>query len=451
MKCPYCDTEFDMETVKEFNEAAANQQSDELNWESASDNSWKEDEASGMSVYICQSCGGEIVADESTGASSCPFCGNPVVMSGKFSGTLRPDFIIPFKLDKKAAKAAYYKHLEKKSFLPKVFSFENHIDEIVGVYVPFWLFDVDAQAYMTYNAERIRTWRQGNKEHTEHEYYHVDRAGGIEFEHVPTDCSRKMDDALMEAIEPYDFKDAVPFQTPYLAGYVADRYDVNMEECMGRATNRIRQSAEDALRETVKGYQTVTNLSELSYNVVITLTKGTETFSYSPSLSLMDGALYAYNLDGMEIYDFTLYDNLEIPVWNEGGECGGCGDPEGYGAPLEAAGEEPGLIGQWISTELKNQSGQNITYGMYFGDYQYFEFQYGQMGHDLECWSGTFEVTDQFRNGELVVHYVLYTPDGTREGEFYTMVNYGEMLVTEGSGDAIFPFTDASTEWFYSY
>ena len=111
---------------------------------------------------------------------------------------------------------------------------------------------------MTYNAERIRTWRQGNKEHTEHEYYHVDRAGGIEFEHVPTDCSRKMDDALMEAIEPYDFKDAVPFQTPYLAGYVADRYDVNMEECMGRATNRIRQSAEDALRETVKGYQTVT-------------------------------------------------------------------------------------------------------------------------------------------------------------------------------------------------
>ena len=153
----------------------------------------------------------------------------------------RQDYIIPFKLDKKAAKAAYYKHLEKKSFLPKVFSFENHIDEIVGVYVPFWLFDVDAQAYMTYNAERIRTWRQGNKEHTEHEYYHVDRAGGIEFEHVPTDCSRKMDDALMEAIEPYDFKDAVPFQTPYLAGYVADRYDVNMEECMGRATNRIRQ------------------------------------------------------------------------------------------------------------------------------------------------------------------------------------------------------------------
>ena len=234
----------------------------------------------------------------------------------------------------------------------------------------------------------------------------------------------------------------VPQSTQYAMKVESFDWDENAN-AMVRDTLYISQKAAPVILKC--------NLSELSYNVVITLTKGTETFSYSPSLSLMDGALYAYNLDGMEIYDFTLYDNLEIPVWNEGGECGGCGDPEGYGAPLEAAGEEPGLIGQWISTELKNQSGQNITYGMYFGDYQYFEFQYGQMGHDLECWSGTFEVTDQFRNGELVVHYVLYTPDGTREGEFYTMVNYGEMLVTEGSGDAIFPFTDASTEWFYSY
>lgn len=235
----------------------------------------------------------------------------------------------------------------------------------------------------------------------------------------------------------------VPQSTQYAMKVESFDWDENAN-AMVRDTLYISQKAAPVILKC--------NLSELSYNVVITLTKGTETFSYSPSLSLMDGALYAYNLDGMEIYDFTLYDNLEIPVWNEGGECGGCGDPEGYGAPLEAAGEEPGLIGQWISTELKNQSGQNITYGMYFGDYQYFEFQYGQMGgHDLECWSGTFEVTDQFRNGELVVHYVLYTPDGIREGEFYTMVNYGEMLVTEGSGDAIFPFTDASTEWFYSY
>ena len=60
MKCPYCDTEFDMETVKEFNEAAANQQSDELNWESASDNSWKEDEARCFLLPILRQSGSNV-------------------------------------------------------------------------------------------------------------------------------------------------------------------------------------------------------------------------------------------------------------------------------------------------------------------------------------------------------------------------------------------------------
>ena len=226
MKCPYCDTEFDMETVKEFNEAAANQQSDELNWESASDNSWKEDEASGMSVYICQSCGGEIVADESTGASSCPFCGNPVVMSGKFSGTLRPDFIIPFKLDKKAAKEGLTKHLHGKILLPKVFKKENHIDEIKGVYVPFWLFDTDASADIRYHATKTRFWSDSDYDYTETSHYSVFRAGNIGFDQIPVDGSSKIDNDLTESLEPYVISEAVDFATPYLAGYVADKYDV---------------------------------------------------------------------------------------------------------------------------------------------------------------------------------------------------------------------------------
>ena len=144
MKCPFCDTEV---SIEEF-EQEQKKNPEETRWEAGNGAQWKEDEISGMAVYSCQSCGGEITADKTTGATTCPFCGNRVVLKGQFEGELRPDYIIPFKLDKKAAKAAYYKHLEKKSFLPKVFSFENHIDEIVGVYVPFWLFDVDAQAYI---------------------------------------------------------------------------------------------------------------------------------------------------------------------------------------------------------------------------------------------------------------------------------------------------------------
>lgn len=237
MKCPYCDTEFDMEAVKEFNEAAAEQQTDDYSWENASDNAWKEDEASGMSVYICQSCGGEIVADESTGASSCPFCGNPVVMSGKFSGALRPDFIIPFKLDKKAAKAGLSKHLHGKILLPKVFKKENHIDEIKGVYVPFWLFDTDASADIRYHATKTRCWSDSDYDYTETSHYSVFRAGNIGFNQIPVDGSSKIDNDLTESLEPYVTSEAVDFATPYLAGYVADKYDVSAEECASVPTS----------------------------------------------------------------------------------------------------------------------------------------------------------------------------------------------------------------------
>ena len=266
MKCPYCDTEMSIEEFQQTqqgkpdgkgNESSGNA-SDDVNWQSASDGQWGEGETNGMRVYACESCGGEIVADENTGATSCPFCGNRVVMKGQFSGDLKPDYIIPFKLDKKAAKEAYHKHLTGKKFLPKIFKQENHIDEIKGVYVPFWLFDADTKADITYNAERVQIWESGDTEFTEREYYHVKRSGGIRFEHIPADGSRKMDDDLMESIEPYNFADAVPFQPAYLAGYVADRYDVNVEERLVRAKDRIIKSAEEAFENTVKGYNSVT-------------------------------------------------------------------------------------------------------------------------------------------------------------------------------------------------
>ena len=57
-----------------------------------------------LRTYTCKSCGGEIVGDANTAATACPFCGSPVVMTGQLSGALKPDYVIPFKLDKKGGK-----------------------------------------------------------------------------------------------------------------------------------------------------------------------------------------------------------------------------------------------------------------------------------------------------------------------------------------------------------
>lgn len=261
MKCPYCDTEFDVETLMSYGKDLKEQTGDQLDWEEQPGDQWQEDETTGLRTYVCQSCGGEIVGDENMAATACPFCDNPVVLKGQFVGELKPDLIIPFKLDKKAAKEALKKHYMGKKLLPKVFKDENHLDEIKGVYVPFWLFDADAQASIRYKATRVRTWSDSRYIYTETQHYHVSRAGSLGFNAVPVDGSSKLEDALMESVEPFNLADAVDFKTGYLAGYLADKYDVNAEQSIQRANERIKKSTEDAFASTATGYSTLIPVS----------------------------------------------------------------------------------------------------------------------------------------------------------------------------------------------
>lgn len=257
LKCPYCDTEFEMDILKAYDEELKKEQSDALDWDTEPGSEWQEGETDGMRVYVCPSCGGEIVGDETTAATSCPYCDNPVVMGKQFSGDLKPDYVIPFKYDRDAAKKGMLEHLSGKRLLPKAFKDENHIEEIKGIYVPFWLFDADVDASMRFRATRVRTWSDSNYNYTETSHYAVARGGDIAFERVPVDGSSKMADDLMESIEPFHFEDAVSFQTAYLAGYFADKYDVTAKESIQRANERIKAGAENEFAATVTGYQTV--------------------------------------------------------------------------------------------------------------------------------------------------------------------------------------------------
>lgn len=261
MKCPFCGTEFDLEVLEQYDEALKAQPEDNMQWDEMAGRDWQEGETEGMRVYACSSCGGEIVGDETTGATECPFCGNPVVMTGQFAGALKPDLVIPFKLDKNAAIEALKKHYCGKRLLPKVFADENRIKEVKGIYVPFWLFGADAEGYVRYKATRVRAWSDSNYRYTETSHFAVVRAGGLGFENVPVDGSSKIEDALMESIEPFDLSEAVDFNTAYLSGFFADKYDVDAESSISRANERIKRSTEQAFADTVHGYSSVTPVS----------------------------------------------------------------------------------------------------------------------------------------------------------------------------------------------
>ncbi len=258
LKCPFCDTEFEIDTLKSYDEDLKQDSGDDLVWQEMPGTEWAAGEEENLSLYVCKSCGGEIIGDRNMAATSCPYCGNNVVVPTQFKGDLRPDYVIPFKLTKGDAVNALKNHLKGKRFLPRVFGDQNHIEEIKGIYVPFWLFDAEAEVNARYKATRSRMWTDADFTNTETNYYSISRAGTIDFDNVAVDGSAKIANDLMESIEPYNFRDAVEFQTAYLAGYLAERFSVRAEESMQRANHRIKESAERIFAGTVKGYDSVT-------------------------------------------------------------------------------------------------------------------------------------------------------------------------------------------------
>ena len=260
LACDYCDSHFDVADIEAFyankDEAAAAAADESNQWDLASDDGWGED-GSGMGVYHCPSCGAELICDETTAATSCPYCGNPSIVPGQLQGALKPDFVLPFQLDKEAAKAALREHYKDKKLLPKSFVAENHIEEIKGVYVPFWLFDGEADADLFYNASRSHVMVTRDERIITTEHFNLHRAGTVDFEKIPVDASTKMPDAHMDAIEPFDYAQLKPFSTAYLPGFMADKYDVSVDDCASRADERAAATVRGIMRNTCLGYETV--------------------------------------------------------------------------------------------------------------------------------------------------------------------------------------------------
>ena len=279
LECDYCDSSFDVAEIealyarKEAEAAAAKQAADakaeaaqaakaEAAEAAAASGGWDTSdlsrdwgaEADGLRVYSCPSCGAELICDQSTAATACPYCGNPAIVPGQFSGALRPDYILPFRLSKDDAVQALRAHYKGKPFLPRSFTSANHIEQIQGVYVPFWLFDGGAEGAASYRASNTNVFETGDYEITETRHYHVVRAGSLAFEKIPVDASSKMPDDHMDSIEPFDYAQLRPFSTAYLPGYLADKYDVTIDDSRDRADTRCRETLAQALRDTVTGY-----------------------------------------------------------------------------------------------------------------------------------------------------------------------------------------------------
>ena len=256
LTCEYCDNTFEIDTVLAFNESQ-DPQDDQFSWQEQENQEWSQQEQDSLNGFQCPACGGEILTDEHTAATFCPFCDNPTIMPARVSGGLKPDAVLPFQKSREDAAAAFLKLCKGKPLLPKEFTSRQRVEKITGMYVPFWLYDCDADFSGSYKATRIHRWSDSRYHYTRTEHFLLNRRASSGFTGIPMDGSSKMEDIFMESIEPFDYSRMVPFDMGYLSGYLADKYDVPSEQGEPRIRDRVQQTMTDQIQSTLLGYATV--------------------------------------------------------------------------------------------------------------------------------------------------------------------------------------------------
>lgn len=246
-------------------------------------------------LYSCPSCGAEIMCDANTAAAFCYYCHNPVILKGRVDGMYKPSMVLPFAFDKNNAVEKYKEWVKKKWFIPKDLISGVQIEKLTGLYVPFWIADSKTSSRMEAIGENVRSWTSGSYRYTETSRYRVIREAEIKYDGVPADGSQKIEDELMEAIEPFDYSKARPFNMAYLSGFYADKYDVDKEQVLPRIQQRMYTNNSSILNSTTH-YNRLTNrkqfdrIDSLKWNYMM-LPVWFMTFNYK-------GKLWEYAVNG---------------------------------------------------------------------------------------------------------------------------------------------------------
>ena len=251
--CDYCDNIVDIEAEDQKQETVY--KDDEIkgfDFKKLTDQASRPD-TENLPVYICVSCGAEVIASPVQTATACPYCGNNIVLTDKVSGMLRPDKVIPFHISSKELPAAVKRFYKDKKLLPKDFFSESKMGNVTGVYIPFWVFNGKFSGDLDYFAEKVTTTRRGDYLYSTEDHYVLVRRAQIAFDNIPVDAGEKIDNALMDSLEPFNLEEAKPFDMGYLAGFTAERFDEKKSTMSDRARKRMLNTARDMIASRAGG------------------------------------------------------------------------------------------------------------------------------------------------------------------------------------------------------
>ncbi len=212
--------------------------------------------------YVCASCGATLQSFDSQFVTYCPYCGNNVSALEETKGGMSPNLIIPFNIKKEEVKPKIREYLKTKKLLPKSFLKVAMNADVKGVYVPFWLFDCEAEGEISLHGERsVSESFTNDKGETETRektlHYRLEREGHFELNKLPVDASTHFDNKAMDALEPFNYSQLTDFSDVYFTGYLAEKFNSTPDDEMQRTKRKIQEGITDFFRETERKYSNI--------------------------------------------------------------------------------------------------------------------------------------------------------------------------------------------------
>jgi DNA-directed RNA polymerase subunit RPC12/RpoP len=275
--CEYCNGRFTEQEVVDF-EAKQNAakvdgdkqnptyetENDAVSEENITDSSVSHENLenpSEVGLFLCPSCGAELVTEATTASTFCYYCHNPVVLTERLSGQFLPEKVLPFQIEHKEAEEKFLAWVGKKKFVPKEFFNKKQIQNLAGVYFPYWAVDADLTGEMSAEGTNLRVWVAGEVEYTEHSKYAVRRAGDTVFKDLVKNALQKnISDKMVGAVQPFDMSAAIPFKNQYLSGFTTEKRDIEFAEMKANVENEFQQYADNLMESTISGYSSVINV-----------------------------------------------------------------------------------------------------------------------------------------------------------------------------------------------
>lgn len=278
LRCSYCRHEFDPEKITGMEEDIKNLTGEIMG--SGAQNIIAD--TNSVLTFKCTSCGAEIVVDTSEASHArCHWCRNVLSVNQQIPNGTIPDVVLPFKLTKDQAKACIEKFVGKRKFFANSkFRQEFTTENIMGVYFPYMIVDVNSHAKLIGQGEhlvRFYTVKSGNSEERRYDadLYDVEREFDLAIKGLTIESNsdrlnnedKSKTNNVINAIMPFDTENAVKYDSNYMRGYTSEKRNINVDELKELVKVQSKDVARFAANDSLKNYDRGVAWSSEEFNV----------------------------------------------------------------------------------------------------------------------------------------------------------------------------------------